>query len=407
MGRSKSDRLDKARRAVKKTELEKLVKDLVRIPSHSGVPTREKDIAAFLRELLVSEGIEAKLRNAEKDRPNVIAVLKGDGGGKSLMLNGHTDTVPAYDMDIAPFDPKINKGKLYGRGALDMKGGLGSMVMTIVALDRVRVRLRGDLYLTAVVGEEEKSEGTEDIVLRGPRADCAIVGEPTDLEIQPSHRGLEWFDVHFYGKAAHGGQADRGINAISKAAKFVNLVESDLLPRMRARKSRYTDPPTLNLGVIEGGQQPSSVADHCVIKVDRRWTPEENLQQVFQEFYDIFDRIKKEDPEFRAELKRNPASIKTMTHVPNVVSRSHPIVKSLEGAVRDVTGKPAKLTSFWGWTDAALMTHYGKMPSVIFGPGGAGAHARVEYVLTDDLVKCMRVYEQVAADICGLAGSSE
>jgi len=184
-------------------------------------------------------------------------------------------------------------------------------------------------------------------------------------------------------------------------------VESDLLPRMRARKSRYTDPPTLNLGVIEGGQQPSSVADHCVIKVDRRWTPEENLQQVFQEFYDIFDRIKKEDPEFRAELKRNPASIKTMTHVPNVVSRSHPIVKSLEGAVRDVTGKPAKLTSFWGWTDAALMTHYGKMPSVIFGPGGAGAHARVEYVLTDDLVKCMRVYEQVAADICGLAGSSE
>ncbi len=394
------DSFEKARLSVKKAEIEKLVKDLVRIPSHSNVPTREKEVAHFLHEFLEAEGIESRLRDAEKGRPNVIARIEGSGGGRSLMLNGHTDTVPAYEMDIAPFTPKVEGGKLYGRGSLDMKGGVGSMAMTLVAFRRAKVQLEGDLFLTAVVGEEEKSEGTEDLVLKGPRADMAIVGEPTDLEIQPTHRGLEWLDVHFYGKAAHGGQAERGVNAISKAAKFVNALEADLLPRIRERKSKHTLPPTLNLGVIRGGQQPSAVADHCVIKLDRRWTPEETLDQVFGEIYAVFDAIKKEDPEFKAELKRDPTNMKSMTHVPNVVLRSHPVVRSLEKAVAEVTREPAKLASFWGWTDAALLTHFAKMPSVIFGPGGAGAHSRVEYVLTDDLVKCTQVYTKVALDVC-------
>jgi len=343
--------------------------------------------------------VESRLRAVEKDRPNVIAVVKGSGRAKSLMLNGHTDTVPAYDMNVPPFKPDVKNGRLYGRGSLDMKGGLGAMAMTLVALERSKVALEGDLYLTAVVGEERRSEGTEDIILRGPKADMAIVGEPTDLEIQPSHRGLEWLEVHFHGKAAHGGQADQGVNAITMAAKFVREVEEELLPRLKARKARHTLPPTLNLGVIQGGQQPSSVADHCVL--NRRWVPEESLQQVFEEIYQIIDDLKKEDPRFKAQVKRDPSNMKTMTHVPNVVRTDHKLVRSLGEAVRAVTNKPAKLTSFWGWTDAALLTHFGKMPAVVFGPGGAGAHSRVEYVLVDDLVKCTQVYSMTALDICG------
>mgnify|MGYP001765754016 FL=1 len=402
--RSKSgakDPMDKVRRAVTRVELEGLVKSLVKIPSHSQVPTREKEVAEFLKGFLVDEGIDARLRQVEKDRPNVIAVLKGSGKGKSLMLNGHTDTVPPYEMDIPPFTPKVAGGKLYGRGSLDMKGGLASMAMTLVALDRAKVPLAGDLYLAAVVGEEERSEGTEDIVLKGPKADMAIVGEPTDLEIQPSQRGLEWFDIHFYGKAAHGGQAHMGVNAISMASRFVNLLETDLLPRLRAKGGRKTLPPTLNVGVIRGGQQPSSVADHCLVKIDRRWTPEEDLQTVFQEIYDLFDVLKKADPHFRAELKRDQTNMKTMTHVPNYVPGDHRLVQSLKESVASVTGGPAKVTSFWGWTDASLMTHFGKTPTVVFGPGGAGAHSRTEYVLTEDLQKCMLVYSSTAIDVCG------
>jgi acetylornithine deacetylase/succinyl-diaminopimelate desuccinylase len=392
---------EKAKRSVKRAEIEKLVKDLVRIPSHREVPTMELEVAHFLHEFLQDEGIESRLRTVAKNRPNVIAVIKGSGDGKSLLLNGHTDTVPPYDMDIPPFTPKVDGGRLYGRGSLDMKGGLGAMAMTLVGLRRAKAKLEGDLYLAAVVGEELKSDGTEDVVLHGPRADMAIVGEPTDLEIQPSHRGLEWLDVHFYGKAAHGGQADKGVNAITMAAKFVRAVEEDLKPRLASRKSRHTLPATINLGVITGGQQPSSVADHCMIKLDRRWIPEEKVQQVFEEIYDIFDKLKREDPKFKAKLTRDPANMLTMTHVPNVVSTSHPLVKSLERSVRSVTGKPPKVTSFWGWTDAALLTHFAKMPTVVFGPGGAGAHARIEYVLTEDLAKCTHVYSQVALDICG------
>lgn len=392
---------EKIRRAVKRSELERLVKELVRIESHPEVPTQEKEAAEFLNEFLIGEGICSRLRTVEKDRPNVIATLEGSGFGKTLMLNGHTDTVPAYDMDIPPFTPKVMNGKLYGRGALDMKGGLGAMAMALVALRRAKVRLGGDLILTAVVGEERRSEGTEDIVLRGPKADMAIVGEPSDLEIQPSHRGLEWLEVHVRGKAAHSGEAEKGVNAISMAAKFVRKVEEELVPRLRERRSKSTLPPALNIGVIQGGQQPSSVPDHCVVKIDRRWTPEETLQQVFQEFYEIFDELRREDPRFRAELRRDPANMKTMTHVPNVVPPGHPLVRSLAQAVKEVTGRRARVTSFEGWTDAALFTHFAKTPAVVFGPGGAGAHARVEYVNVEDLVKCMQVYARVAMDICG------
>ncbi len=394
------EQFDKVKRSVKKAEVEKLVKDLVRIPSHSELPTQEKEVAEFLKNFLVRHGISAKLRNAEKDRPNVIAVLEGDGSGKSLMLNGHTDTVPPFKMDIPPFTPKVDKGKLYGRGALDMKGGLGAMAMALVAIRRAKIRLQGDLIFTAVVGEERKSEGTEDVVLNGPHADMGIVGEPTYLEIQPTHRGLEWLDVHIYGKAAHGGEAEKGVNAISMASKFIHAVDCDLMPRLRARKSKYTLPPTLNLGVISGGQQPSSVADHCVVKIDRRWIPEENLQTVFEEIYDLFDKVKRENPAFKAKLVRDPVNMKSMNHTPNVVPRTHQVVRSLESAVRAVTGKAPKVTSFWGWTDAALFTHFGKTPTVVFGPGGAGAHAKVEYVLTDDLAKCMHAYSLVALDVC-------
>ncbi len=401
MSARSKDQYAKVRRAIAKADVEKLVKDLVRIPSHSEAPGKEAEVAEFLHSYLESRGIESKQRMVEKGRPNVIAVAKGAGDGKSLMLNGHTDTVPAYEMDIPAFTPKVVDGRLYGRGALDMKGGLGAMAVAMVAMRKARVALDGDLYLTAVVGEELKSEGTEDIVTRGPKADMAIVGEPTDLEIQPSHRGLEWLDVHFYGKAAHGGQAERGVNAISMAAKFIRAVEEDLLPKLAARKSKHTLPPTLNLGVISGGQQPSSVADHCLIKLDRRWTPEERLEQVFEEIYEIFDGIKKEDPRFKAELKRDPSNMKTMTHVPNVVSPAHPVVRSLQSSVREVTGRPAKTTTFWGWTDAALLTHFAKMPTVVFGPGGSGAHARVEYVKTDDLLACARVYARTALEVCG------
>ena len=179
------------------------------------------------------------------------------------------------------------------------------------------------------------------------------------------------------------------------------LVESKLQPELCRRKSRHTLPPSLNIGAISGGQQPSSVADHCVVRMDRRWTPEEDLKKVFAEFYELFDILKKEDPLFCAEIKRDSRNMKTMTHVPNVVPKNSALVRSLERSVSLVTGESAKITTFWGWTDAALMTHFGKVPTVVFGPGGKGAHARTEYVNVSDLHSCLAVYANTALDMCG------
>jgi acetylornithine deacetylase/succinyl-diaminopimelate desuccinylase family protein len=401
MPRKTKDLNDRLRRAVKKGEIEGLVRKLVSIESHCDVPTREKEVAEFLKDFIDGEGISVKLRKVEKDRPNVIATIRGTtGAGRSLMLNGHTDTVPAYQMDMKPFAPKVAGGRLYGRGALDMKGGLGAMAMSLVAVDRARIDLQSDLVLAAVVGEEMRSEGTEDIVVRGPKTDVAIVGEPTDLEIQPSHRGLEWLEVHITGRAAHGGQADRGVNAITMAARFINALEEELMPKLQSRRSGSTLPPTLNIGVIKGGQQPSSVADKCVVCIDRRWTPEESLDMVFEDIYDVFDSVKRDHPRFKAELKRDTANMKTMTHVPNLVEKSHPIVRTLQSSIAQETGKRAKVTTFWGWTDAALLTHFAKTPAVVFGPGGAGAHSKTEYVKTNDLCTCTNVYAATAIGMC-------
>ena len=402
MARKSKDLAEKVEARIRKADIETLVKRLVSIPSHCDAPSREGEVAEYLNEFLGDEGVSSKLRKADRGRPNVIATVKGTTGrGKTLMLNGHTDTVPPYDMDIKPFTARVKSGKLYGRGALDMKGGLGAMAIAMVALEHARIDLHANLYLTAVVGEEGRSEGMEDVVLRGPKADLAIVGEPTSLEIQPSHRGLEWLEVQVQGRAAHGGQSEKGVNAITMAARFINKVETELMPKLAARSSKHTLPPTLNLGVISGGQQPSSVADQCLIRIDRRWVPEETLDQVFQEIYDVFDSVKAEHPQFKAKLKRDMSNMKTMTHVPNVVRRSNPVVKTLQEAVRTHTGKTAKLTSFWGWTDAALLTHFAKTPTVVFGPGGAGAHARVEYVSTSDLLTCAKVYASTALGVCG------
>ncbi|UCE91487.1 MAG: ArgE/DapE family deacylase [Methanobacteriota archaeon] len=401
MPRKAKDLDERVRRKLRKGEVEALVKKLVSLESHCDVPTREKEVAEFLKNFLEDEGVNARLRKVERGRPNVIATVKGTtGAGRSLMLNGHTDTVPAYTMDIKPFSPRVTGGRLYGRGALDMKGGLGAMAMALVAVHRARVDLQSDLVLAAVVGEELRSEGTEDIVVRGPKTDSAIVGEPTGLEIHASHRGLEWLQVHISGRAAHGGQASRGVNAIAMAARFISAVDDELMPRLARRKSRSTLPPTLNIGAISGGQQPSSVADRCVVTIDRRWIPEESLDTVFQDFYDIFDSVKRDHPEFRAKLKRDMTNMKTMTHVPNVVERSHPLVKALQASVAQETGRRAKTTTFWGWTDAALLTHFAKTPAVVFGPGGSGAHSRTEYVRTSDLSICTRVYAATALRTC-------
>ena len=386
---------------VSQEELSNLISDLVKIPSTPDSENYEKDVAEFIYEFFQNEGIESELQKVKDERPNVVAKIKGAGEGKSLMLTGHMDTVPAYDMDIEPFSGEIRDGKIFGRGSVDMKGPLACMILALVAIKRADIKLKGDLIFVGVIEEEYKSFGTEYLVKNGPKADAAIVGEPSKLDIAAGHRGLEWLEITIEGKTAHGGTASEGINAISKAAKFINKVEEELLPQFAERTHDLIGPPTLNFGVIKGGTQPSSVAGECKIQIDRRWTPLETLDQVFADLNGIIKELQKEDKDFKASVKRIPSNMATMDHKPMEISLDHPLVKKLQKATETIRKKKADIISFPGWTDASLISNFANIDTVVFGPGDIScAHSEVEYIDYKEAYQGFLIYSLIALDFC-------
>ncbi|NPV72050.1 MAG: M20 family metallopeptidase [Firmicutes bacterium] len=393
-------------------ELIRLTRDMVRIPSHPDYPGKEIEVAQFICDWLKREGLRAELQPASGGtRPNVVAWLKGQEGGRSsapagrtLMLNGHMDTVPPYSMDIDPFGGDVRDGRLYGRGSVDMKGALAAMMVALASIKRSGVPLGGDIVFTAVVDEELRGEGTEDVIKRGTRADGAIVGEPTELNLAAGHRGLDWLEITVHGRATHSGEMEKGINAISKAAKLIRAIEEEILPRFKTRGHSLLGLPRLNFGVIQGGTQPSTVADVCRIQIDRRSTPIETSKTIFEDFLEVFSRLSADDPDFRAEISRLPSSQATMDHLAFATPLEDPIVKSLSDAAMTVLGHEPPVVAFPAWSDGGLLAVHAGIPTVVFGPGSLGcAHSRVEWVEVDQLVAAARIYAVTACRFCSPA----
>ena len=386
--------------AISEQEVVKLTRELIGIPSHHGYPAKEKEVAEFIYNWMKNEGIdEVELKPIVEERPNVIARIKGNGSGPSLMLNGHIDTVQPYNMIIDPFEAKIKDGRIYGRGASDMKGAIAAMMMAMAAIKRAGIQLKGDLVFAGVIDEEMKSFGTEDIILSGLKTDAAIVGEATDLQIAAGHRGLEWFEVTIYGRAVHGGHPEAGINAISKAADFIKAVENELMPKLKARSHPLIGEPVLNFGTIKGGDQPSTVAGKCIIQMDRRWTPNETMEQVFQDFYDLFEKLSQKDPDFKAELNRVPSNMATMDHKPVEIDLKHPLVTKLQKIVEEIIGQTPKIFALPCWTDASLLSNFGGIPTLNFGPGSMKfAHSADECIEINQLLPAAVIYALMAIE---------
>lgn len=376
---------------------------LVSIESHRDAPGRERKVAEKAAEILSSWGLEPHLAVVLEDRPNVYCTLPGTGGGHSLMFNGHLDTVPAYNMIIPPFQPEVRDGMLYGRGTVDMKGQIACMLVAMKLLRDLDVPLKGDLTFAGVINEEDRSEGTEFLVANGPTADRCVVGEPTGLEIMAGHRGLEWLEFTFIGKAAHGGTPHKGINAISKAAKFVRRVEDKLMPELSKRVHPIIGPAVMNFGVIRGGTQPSSVADQCVIQIDRRWIPAEKLDRVLGEYQDIIDELSAEDPTFKCTWKRMESNMATLDHYPMEISLDDYLVVELKKVLTDLLPQPPTIAAFGGWTDASLISNFAHIPTVVFGPGDLSvAHSPCEYIPVEELRLGTLAYALLAASCCNL-----
>ncbi|SHI90835.1 succinyl-diaminopimelate desuccinylase [Dethiosulfatibacter aminovorans DSM 17477] len=385
-----------------KKEVVELTQNLVRIPSHKDVKNREKDVAKYIYRFCKENGLEAELASVEGERKNVYVYVRGSGSGRTLMFNGHTDTVPPYKMIIDPFKAEIKDGFIWGRGSNDMKGAIACMVMSAIAIKRSGIKLPGDIIIAAVAGEEEKSDGTEVLVKSGIKADGAIVGEPSNFEYAIGHRGLEWLEFIFRGKGAHGGVPDEGVNAISKASKFIQKVEEQLYPELKKRYNEYMGPSVMNIGRIEGGTQPSTVADYCSLKVDRRYVLGETVDSVINEYQQIIDEIKNTDDGLDVDIVRMESNLMNeFDHMYHYTDPDEEIVKVVKNALGSHIGKVPNITRKRGWTDAATLSYYGNIPTVITGPGDLSySHTKDERIPINDLVDYVKIYADIALGFC-------
>lgn len=384
------------------SEVLKLAQNLVRIPSHKNVPGREKEIGKYIYNYCRDNGLEVEMQDVEGERKNVLIYLKGQGNGKTLLLNGHIDTIPPYDMDVDPFKGEVKDGYLWGRGSVEMKGSIASMVTAILALKRKGEKLPGDVIVSAVVGEEEKSDGTEVLVQSGIKADGAVVGKPSDYNYAVGHRGLEWLKIIFYGKAVHGGVTDEGRNAILMAAEFITEVEKKLYPKIKKRFNKYMGQSDMNIGRIEGGHRPSTVADKCTLMIDRRYIEGESISTLVSEIREVINSIKERNSDFEAHIERMEENImKKYYHFYHFTDPNEEIVKTTVKTLKKNIGKEPEMTIKGGWTDAATLSYYGKIPTVITGPGNFSlSHTAEERVPVKDLYNYVKIYADIAEEFC-------
>jgi acetylornithine deacetylase len=350
----------------------------------------ELAIARFVAEWCERAGLETTLSELAPGRANVVAVARGQGGGGSLMLNAHMDTVGVAGM-TEPLAPRLEGGRLYGRGSYDMKGSLAaSMLATAEAKRR---GLRGDVILTAVADEEFASIGTEAIAA-GMTANAAIVTEPTEHKLVVAHGGFVALEVEVHGRAAHGSRPHLGIDAIAKMGRVLVEIE-ELDRRLRAHPTHaYVGSGSIHASLIEGGQEFSSYPARCLLQAERRTIPGETAELAEQELREIVARSGTGDPDFSATISA------PISREPCEVAEDAEIVRAVRRQATAVLGVEPELVGFAFWADSALLASAG-IPTVLFGPIGEGAHAEVEWVDVASLEHCVEIYGAVAAEICG------
>jgi acetylornithine deacetylase len=329
--------------------------------------------------------------------PNLVAVLKGAGGGKSIILNGHIDVVPVGDensWEHDPFSGRIECGKLYGRGATDMKGGNVALIMAIEALIENGIKLKGDVIFQSVIEEESGGAGTLAAVLRGYHADGAIIPEPTNMKIFPKQQGSMWFRITVKGRAAHGGTRYEGVSAIEKSI----IVIQRLQQLEKDRNKNITDPLfdktpipiPINIGKITSGEWPSSVPDRAIIEGRMGVSPIETMQAAKMNLEKCFQELNEQDEWFR----ENPVQIEWFggKWLPGSLENDHPLMMELTKSFIEIKGKaPVIEASPWG-TDGGILSTVGNTPVVIFGPGiTETAHDPNEHIDLDDLFSASEI----------------
>jgi acetylornithine deacetylase len=350
----------------------------------------EMELARFVAEWCERAGLETTLSEPVAGRPNVVAIARGIGNGRSLMLNAHMDTVGVGGMKD-PFVPRVEGGRLYGRGAQDMKGSLAACML--VTAGASRRALRGDVILTAVADEEVASVGTE-AVASSLQADAAIVTEPTDMRVAVAHRGFVHLEIETVGRAAPGSRPDLGVDAIAKMGHVLVGIE-ELDRRLRSQRTHeLLGSGSVHASLIEGGQEYSTYPARCVVQAERRTVPGESVELAVGEIQRILDATVVSDPDFQGAVRA------LASREPFEVDVSEEVVVAVRRSASAVTGVEPEVVGVSFWADSALLAAAG-IPTVVFGPRGEGLHSEVEWVDVASLEDCVEIYGAVAAELCG------
>jgi acetylornithine deacetylase len=294
-------------------------------------------------------------------------------------------------MTIDPFDPKVEAGRLYGRGSFDMKGGFVSSIAAVKGIVDSGVELSGDVVIAGVCDEEFASIGTEHL-MKDLRVDAAIIGEPTAFNIQVAHKGFAWIDVVTHGFAAHGSAYKVGVDAIAKMGHVLIGLEA-LQNILLEDEHPLVGPGSVHASIIGGGRELSTYPDECKLEIERRLIPGETREDVETEMQHLLQSLSEDDPKFKADYKI------TFYRGPMEISPEEEICKLLEEETKRIMGAAPRFIGGSGWMDTQIIYEKG-IPAVAYGPNGDGAHAAVEWVDLDSVYKVSQVQTEVIKRFC-------
>lgn len=352
------------------------------VPGGAG----EEELVRFLATRLSAAGLETDVWEVLPDRPNLVARLRGRGD-RTLLICGHSDVV---GDKAEAFRPRLEDGRIYGRGALDMKGGIAAAV---VALERLAAAepLEGDVLLALCIDEEWQSVGAEALVERYDAA-AAILPEPSNLDVVTAHGGFAWYELVSEGVEAAGDDSARGIDAIGLAWPLLNgIVELDRTLEQRARYEGNRG--NVHASLIDGGVSYPSYPDRCRIGLERCLIPGESVANVDREIEAMLEAARKADGRFRGRSHR------IVGRDPVVLDAQEPIVVAILEAAADQLGRDVEPRFGMGWMDSGILSEAG-IPCVVFGPAGHGEHTAEEWVDANSLEVCSRVLEVTARRFC-------
>jgi acetylornithine deacetylase len=376
------------------TETTRLLTDLVRLPSVnpmgralSSPDLYEHRVTAYLEDFFRGLGVPLERQAVAPQRDNILARFESPGARRTLVLEAHQDTVPTDNMTIDPFGAHIENGRLYGRGACDIKGGMASMLAAFARLVREKPRGACNVVMACSVDEEHTFLGVQEIVKRGLKADMAVVAEPTNLRIVKAHKGVCRWLVTTAGRSCHSSTPELGVNAVYRMAHVLAAIERYAAELRASRSDPLLGPPTLSVGRIEGGTSVNTIPDRCRIEVDRRLIPGEDADAAPGQLADFLKRAGIDVP-----FECGPLWINCPALGPEL---SGDLVAALGRSIDAVTAKHEVITVPYG-TDASTLALAG-IPSVVFGPGDiARAHTCDEWVPLDEVERAAEALYRLA-----------